>query len=113
MNPESFDGMKNVHWMPPSTEAADLVFDTLDDEIVYLKNRIVDLEDRHRSEADNLRIKIDEWRDQWLEWKTIAGDLYLGCICQVADMEPDHSCNYQKAREAVRFWWRREAENHG
>ena len=100
--------MKGVHYMGPSTEAADLVFDTADAQVQQLIDRVADLEDRLRAEEDKWRIRIDELRMEYREWRAIATDLYFGCICQVSDPEPDHTCNYRKAREAVRFWWKRE-----
>lgn len=107
------DGMKGVHWMPPSKEAADVVFDSLEDEVRDLKHRIDDMDDRHRSTEDALRIRIDEYRSQYLEWRAIATDLYVGCVCQVAAVEADHSCRYRKAKDAVMFWWNRENQHRG
>lgn len=107
------DGMRGVHWMPPSKEAADIVFDSLADEVAALKAKIDDMEDTHRLLEDRLRIRADELRQQYLEWRAIATDLYIGCVCQVAAVEADHSCKYLKAKDAVMFWWNRENQHRG
>ena len=104
---------EDINWIPPSKEAADLVFDSLADEVKKLKTKIDVMEDDHRHLEDHLRIRIDEYRQQYLEWKAIATDLYIGCVCQVAAVDADHSCNYRKAKDAVMFWWNRENQHRG
>jgi len=99
--------------MPPSKEAADLVFDTLEDEVRQLKQNLVDIQDNHRHLEDKMWIRIEELRQQYLEWKAIATDLYIGCVCQVSAVEADHDCRYRKAKDAVMFWWNRENQHRG
>lgn len=104
---------EDINWIPPSKEAADLVFDSLADEVKELKTKIDVMEDTHRHLEDHLLIRIDEYRQQYLEWRAIATDLYIGCVCQVAAVDANHFCNYRKAKDAVMFWWNRENQHRG